>query len=855
MKELFAQIVMRLALCGLAVSLAIVVLRSRVAIIVGERLLSLWRSMPPLSCVAVCSFLMIGVLVGGDKTNGVFKTGLTGFVGVGNLVNLVNPVQNNIPVQTTPPQQRFAEKKAANWNIRGAWKDSFWLPFDDGWVFPWGTNHLSGVEVVSCGQIWPTPFDTNAVASAGLPFEIVRGLTTFGYEFTPSNSYRFVWNDAAINRDTNNLVTATLELFRDGSVCVTTNGIAAYLPRELPFPHNGFGQDDEWVAANFTNATEILAVGYSQWVDAQVGEGLTNGLYKFTVTIPGDPPETVQLVVGDLSVAVTNAGEYVFLLEKGIDYEYGIIPFMTNVSYSAVDDVPQTRGVVRGGQRSSPGDATHTWTVDGGYGNEPQTEYAFGRVWWLPFFFGSPDVSHIGPEDETQTFTANFADCRQLPVASYLWTASDGLTVHSPSAQTTQITVDSMPSWAQASVSVTATIGDHELNSYLDGFTYGTNSTPQVHLSLDLPDAVLLNSNEVSAAKIAAVGWAFSSDAPTSGIVRVSCVSRADKVLAPGLVGEWTVDDSYSVAATLEGVGTSAAFGDVVFRMEFCGGDATNAVEKATTVVRVGDVLLPSAPADGLVVLTNTPVAMLLDCEPAGSGPFLSTTWHTRRLKSDGSYDEWQLAEYNHHGASVVFTPSLGGIYQVRALASVAAGGVDERFYIWDDGDLVDPFGLKEAGDLKMLGVADCQWQIDLRNHALAYIGSRQYSRASSVSSQYDFSGMPEGSWKCNIFVAHSIMRAGLQVPHNSHFFNTYPPVANDWANGTGITGWQFLGRSVYLQPGYVVGHPASIGSGHCGIIDFDGSAIAAGRHFVNRQYEDWLDGSSGFHKYGAHSE
>ena len=80
------------------------------------------------------------------------------------------------------------------------------------------------------------------------------------------------------------------------------------------------------VMANFTNATEILSVGYPQWVDGQVGEGLTNGLYKFTATMPDDPPETVQLVVGDLSVAVANAGEYVFLLEKRIDYEYGIIP-------------------------------------------------------------------------------------------------------------------------------------------------------------------------------------------------------------------------------------------------------------------------------------------------------------------------------------------------------------------------------------------------------------------------------------------------------------------------------------------------------------------------------------------------
>ena len=119
----------------------------------------------------------------------------------------------------------------------------------------------------------------------------MRGLTTFGYEFTPSNSYRFVWNDAAINRDTNNLVTASIELFRNGDHAVEIDGEGVVVTqRVLPFAHNGFGQDDEWVAANFTNATEILAVGYPQWVDAQVGEGLTNGLYKLTVNVADDPP-------------------------------------------------------------------------------------------------------------------------------------------------------------------------------------------------------------------------------------------------------------------------------------------------------------------------------------------------------------------------------------------------------------------------------------------------------------------------------------------------------------------------------------------------------------------------------------
>ena len=341
MKELFQSVVMRLALCGLAASLAAVVIRSRVARVVGERLLSVWRSLTAFGRVALCSFLLAGILVGGDKTNGVFETGftrLTGLSWVGNLVNPVNPVQT-ISAPAASAQRRFAVRKAANWNVRGAWKDSFWLPFEDGWVFPWGTNHLDGVEVISQGETWATPFG-DAVASLGVPVEIARGLTTFGYEFTPSNTYRFVWTDAAINRDTNNLVSAALELFRNGNVSVTTNGVAVYLQRVLPFAHNGFGQDDEWVTANFTNATEILAVGYPRWVDAQIGTGLTNGLYKLTVSVADDPPETTQISVGEYSIAVTNAGEYVFLLGKCIDYPISVFPdTATNFTYAAVDDI------------------------------------------------------------------------------------------------------------------------------------------------------------------------------------------------------------------------------------------------------------------------------------------------------------------------------------------------------------------------------------------------------------------------------------------------------------------------------------------------------------------------------------
>ena len=500
MAALFQTVLMRLALCGLAVSLLLLTLRSRIARDTFARLLSIWRSLTAFGRVAICSFLLIGVLVGGDKTNGVnnlppqqmmplmVQQGsgflLTGLLVNGNLANVMNFVQ---------PQTTFAERKTANWNIRGAWKDSLWLDFEDDFVFPWGTNHLTGVEVVSFGQVWATPFDTNAVASAGAPFEIVPGLTTFTYEFTPSNSYRFVWTDAAINRDTSNLVSAALELFRNGDVSVTTNGVAALLPRTLPFPHSSFGQDDEWVTANFTNATEILAVGYPQWVNDQVGEGLTNGLYKLSVTVADDPPETMFLSVGDLSVAVTNAGEYVFLLEKGPAYDLTVFPPSSNVTISAVDDVPTMRGAPMMRSFGDAGDGQ--WVPDSG---NFWTDYAAGmgyaRLWWLPWLCGSPDVVHIDPTTGPVTFHANLFDYRG-GAASFLWAGSDALTIASPNSQTTAVTAD-FADWRLANLSVTASFGfDRSLTSYLY-VSYGTNDSPQVSCSLSVQSVHFINEGD-----------------------------------------------------------------------------------------------------------------------------------------------------------------------------------------------------------------------------------------------------------------------------------------------------------------------------------------------------------------------
>ena len=504
MATLFQTLLMHLALCGLVASLVLLALRSRMARDAFARLCFIWRSLTAFGRFAVCSFLLVGVLVGGDKTNSVnnlppqmmsplVQQGnasiLTGLAVNGNLINTMNLVQ----LQATS-----AERKAANLNVRGAWKDSFWLDFEDGWVFPWGTNHLSGVEVISCGQIWPMPFDTNAVATAGSPFEIVPGLTTFAYEFTPSNSCRFAWTDAAINRDTNDLLTASIELMRCGDVSVTTNGVSWTIPRELPFDHDGFGQDAEWVAANFTNATEIaVAGGYAAWVDAQVGEGLTNGLYKLTVHVD-DLPETTQIVIGDTAVAVTNAGDYVFLLGKGIQYPFSAsADFATNFTFAVEDDVPSLQALCSPSPLRSGANGDGQWVAD------------TAQVFMPPFcsyFLYEPSLEVV-PDgwkpsilSPAKTFTAVLQDVPWFaPSPTYQWSSvgSANVAIASPTQQSTDISCPFPESYGhEVALRLTVLMGGIPLcaNYHYSIDSYNTGDCDSCEYDGELPPSLTVES-------------------------------------------------------------------------------------------------------------------------------------------------------------------------------------------------------------------------------------------------------------------------------------------------------------------------------------------------------------------------
>ena len=295
--------------------------------------------------------------------------------------------------------------------------------------------------------------------------------------------------------------------------------------------------------------------------------------------MPDDPPETALLTVGDLSVAITNAGDYVFLLWKGVDYRIETRPFLANVVCSLMDDVPQTRS-------SAFPMSTGEWTQDGGYGLVPETECSPGLVWWMPSFFGSPDVTHIGPDCAHVVFAACFTDYVSPPAATYEWTASEGLVVTSPNSSTTEVYAVSMPSWAEAEMSVTAFIGAHELVSRLEGLTYGTNDTPQVHLALSVPEGIACGGTRQM------LTAAFHSDVETNGCIVLRCVSGLDKIeiwsatsngVPVSSSNSWAVARSHTFTCYLYGRDQSDLEG-VEFEYEFIPdeGDVQTVTAKST---------------------------------------------------------------------------------------------------------------------------------------------------------------------------------------------------------------------------------------------------------------------------------
>ena len=159
---------------------------------------------------------------------------------------------NNVPFLAAPSPRASADMsfRAAKWNARGAWDDSFRCAFSGDWVFPFGTNHLDRVEVCSQGRILTHYGAANAIVDMGVPLQIVNPITSFGCGPTDHSSYIFSWTNAVVGRvlheDAASAATmdASIELFRNGDIAITTNGVTEVIPRIHPSDTDGDGIPD-----------------------------------------------------------------------------------------------------------------------------------------------------------------------------------------------------------------------------------------------------------------------------------------------------------------------------------------------------------------------------------------------------------------------------------------------------------------------------------------------------------------------------------------------------------------------------------------------------------------------------------
>ena len=195
-----------------------------------------------------------------------------------------------------------------------------------------------------------------------------------------------------------------------------------------------YGQSEAWVRASFTNAEEILSVGYTNWVAATVSSGAPNGRCLIRVSVTNAPSQAVLVRVGSLAVVVDGRCELVFPAEVYATYAYECRNADVPVALSCEDGLAPFRG-------------TESLSV-----TEP-TEGHVGTVGVIPVLVVDPPRIAEGSAVGAQLRAA-----WNVPGASYAWRdQSDTAVFSSPNSNETSVaSLD-----AATTLSVVATDGTH----------------------------------------------------------------------------------------------------------------------------------------------------------------------------------------------------------------------------------------------------------------------------------------------------------------------------------------------------------------------------------------------------------
>ena len=184
--------------------------------------------------------------------------GLTGFVGEGNLVNLVNHVQTTSDdiargwrVEGVTTNENFSYEMptnaalVGNWHVHGA-ASSFGnnrIDFGD-WSFPLGTNGtaFSSFWYFIDGRIRPIPRDTaHEICAVGVPMSAVPGQSRFWRLDGGDGSRILTWENFFLGGDTNCPINAQIVLWPNGDFVTRSNEVETVCRRVNPDDWDGDG--------------------------------------------------------------------------------------------------------------------------------------------------------------------------------------------------------------------------------------------------------------------------------------------------------------------------------------------------------------------------------------------------------------------------------------------------------------------------------------------------------------------------------------------------------------------------------------------------------------------------------------
>lgn len=222
----------------------------------------------------------------------------------------------------------------APWRSRGAWEDWRRIEFPPDFAFPVGTNQIAEVTLMSQGALRTGLANATPIVALPQRVALEPGESSIHYGLTASNSFIVAWENVCVERSATNRVDASIELFRNGDTLVTiqpaTNNhqpATIFTPAPLPEGWIGEGQDAAWANAAFpSNAADIAAMGYDNWLADYIGVNAQNGRYQVKVSVMSLPDGPCYLVCGPYKTVVKSPGVYCFPLEVFEEYTVRTYP-------------------------------------------------------------------------------------------------------------------------------------------------------------------------------------------------------------------------------------------------------------------------------------------------------------------------------------------------------------------------------------------------------------------------------------------------------------------------------------------------------------------------------------------------